>query len=254
MIATVFCQVSWSDDAPVGSLPVEVHQVVYGRPHAMERRLARGRTDLGGAITLVFPAVFQGLVRVRVLGIDGNPIGGEVLAAPLTGVHPVAVVLTRPGGARSEVERLLRAIRPWTDGQLRRLLTWDTARLQHISQRTGRPLSLLSLLQQSAILSEQVGVPVELLYGLGRAGLPLSRRSLAVSSRTARRRALARAVAQRWIPALSETWRKHYLDHLTAMLSPRARLRAVVFQRWRRWRRRELLTAVEFTTTAMTLA
>ncbi|MFT5685260.1 MAG: hypothetical protein ACI8RZ_006209 [Myxococcota bacterium] len=254
MIATVFCQVSWSDDAPVGRLPVEVHQVVYDRPRSVEQRLAQGRTDLDGSLSLVFPAVFQGLVRVRVLGIDGNPIGGEVLVAPLTGVHRVAVVLARPGSRYSEVERLFRAIRPWTDGQLRRLLTWEPSRLEHIAAQTGRPLAHLVLLQQAAVLSEQVGVPVELLYGLGRADLPLTIRDLARHRRTTRRRALARAISMRWIPTLPETHRKRYLDHLTAMLGPGARLRAFAHGQWSQWRRQELMTAVDWTTaTVMTL-
>ena len=134
---------------------------------------------------------------MRVFGIDGNPIGGEILPTPLSGVHRLSVVMARPGSVRSEVERLMRVIRPWTDGQLRRLLSWEDHRLEHITQQTGRPLAHLRLLQQAAVLSEQVGVPVELLYGLGRAGLSLTVKGMAQHSRLTRRRALARATTQR---------------------------------------------------------
>lgn len=254
MIATVFCQVSWSDEGSVGRLPVELHQVVYGRPRSMERLLAKGRTELDGSISLVFPAVFQGLVRVRVLGIDGNPLGGEVLVAPLTGVHRTSVVLARPGRRHSEVERLLRAIRPWTNGQLRRLLTWDAQRLAHISAQTGRPVAHLQILQQAAVLSEVVGVPVELLYGLGRVGLPLTGAGLGRQRPRLRRQALARATAQRWVPALSEARRSRHLDRLTAQLRPGARLRARLRQQWSRWRRQERLAVADWSTaTVMTL-
>ena len=255
MLATIYCQVVWDDTTPAARRTVEAHQVLYGYPRAVERRLARGETDLTGAITLVFPAVVQGLVRVRAFGIDGVPLGGEVLTTPLSGVHRLSVSMPRPGCTRSEVERLMRAIHPWTSGQLRRLLGWEAQRLEHITQQTGKSLEQLQLLQRSAVLSEQVGVPVELLYGLGRAGLPLTLSGLARSSRVSRRRALDKAVASRWIPAPSQSTRVRHLERLSVMLRSSIWLRLLVHQQWSRWTQRELMTAVEFTTTtAMTLA
>ena len=255
MLATIHCQVCWSDTTPAARLTVEAHQVIYGQPGAVGRRLARGETDAKGSITLSFPTVRQGLVRVRVFDIDGIPVGGEVLATPLAGEHRLSVLMPRPGGIRTEVERLLRAIHPWTSGQLRHLLVWETHRLEHIHQQTGRSMGHLKILQQSAVLSEQVGVPIELLYGLGRAGLPLTLNGLAQSSQKSRRKHLAKAISAHWIPEMSKPERKRHLARLAVMLRRGVRLRVWMYQQWSRLTRRELMTAVEFTTTAvMTLA
>ena len=224
MLATIHCQVCWSDTTPAARRTVEAHQVLYGQPGAVERRLARGRTDLEGAATLTFPAVVQGLVRVRVFDVDGIPLGGEVLATPLAGVHCLSVLMPRPEGVRTEIERLLRAIHPWTSGQLRHLLVWEAQRLEHINQQTGKSIGQLKILQQSALLSEQVGVPIELLYGLGRAGLPLTLHGLARISRKARRKHLARSISANWIPEMSQPDRKRHLDRLAVMLRRGVRL------------------------------
>jgi hypothetical protein len=146
------------------------------------------------------------------------------------------------------------SIHPWTSGQLRHLLAWDSLRLEHISQQTGKSIERLQRLQRSAVISEQLGVPIEVLYGLDRAGLTLSLRGLAQSSQDSRNQALVTAVSSRWIPALSKNDRSRHLERLAMMLGPGVRLRVMLHQQWSRWTRRELMTAVEYTTTAMTLA
>ena len=179
MFATIHCQVIWNDTTPAARHAVEAHQVLYSDSGPIERRLARGLTDPTGAITNLFPAVAQGLVRVRAFGIDGIPRGGEVLMAPLAGVHQLSVIMSRPSSARSEVERLMLAIHPRTSGQLRHLPAWDSLRLEHISEQTGKSIERLQRLQRSPVFSEQLGLPIEVLYGLGRVGLTLSLRGLA---------------------------------------------------------------------------
>ena len=165
-------------------LRVEVIHAVPGD----ERSLGFAVTDDRGIYEYAFTAAALGKteregpgLRMRVFGPTGIMLGESGITRPASERSTIDVSVALSEARLTEYEQLLADIGSGRRGA--RLADLDSKDIAALAQQLGRERQSIELLVESARLARELRLPIEVLYALGREGIPLAASGLmAISS------------------------------------------------------------------------